>query len=217
MYSETEFLGGMGYAVNPGTFHVIISNWLGRGSHPVGMDTTLGEVVFNYPIYAYATSHAKRSDNRVEVKMNVAYAKSSNSEYNQSPRLKAIKYFHYILDMNEEGEITGGEYYRDSARVDMLWTPQKPVQGGEEGNKLGNPHVDVKEVLAIWRESVPEDVRSKWFNIDPTDEDRILEPEEEEQVADAGDNEKAEDKEAEAKEEAEAGNAADAEESSEND
>ena len=38
----------------------------------------------------------------------------------------------------------------------------------------GNPHVDVKEVLAIWRESVSPELRRQWFNIDPTEEDRIL-------------------------------------------
>jgi len=215
MYSETEFLGGIDYAVNPATFHVIISNWLGRGSHPVGMDETLGEVVFNYPIYAYATSHAKRSGNRVEVKMNAAYAKSSNSEYNESPRLKAIMYFHYTLDLNEEGEITGGRYFGDSARVDMLWAPQNPVQGGEKGNENGNPYVNVKEVLAMWRESVPEDLRDKWFNIDPPDEDRIIEPKEEEQVAEAKDSEEAEPEKAEGGEQGETTGDAEAEETSE--
>jgi hypothetical protein len=195
MYSETEFLGGMGYAVNPGTFHTILCNWLGRGSHPVGMDSTLGEVVFNYPIYAYATSHAKRPGNRVEVKMNAAYAKSSGAEYDQSPRIKGIMYFHYELDLNEEGEITGGEYFGDSNRVDMLWTPLQPVQGGEEGNENGNPYIDAKEVLSIWRDSVPADLRNKWFNIDPTDEDRIEEPEED-QVVQAVEEEEAEESEA---------------------
>ena len=179
MYNDTEFLGGIDYAVNPGTLHVILCNWIGRGSHPVGMDTTLGEVVFNYPIYAYATSSAKRPGNRVEVKMNIAYAKSSNGEYNRSPRIKGIMYFHYLLDLDDEGNIIGGRYYGDSAQVDMLWAPLKPVQGGKKGNEKGNPYIDVKEVLAIWRESVPEELRKKWYNIDPTDEDRIIEPEEE--------------------------------------
>ncbi len=217
MYNETEFLGGIDYAVNPGTFHAIISNWLGRGSHPVGMDETLGEVVFNYPIYAFATSSAKRSDNRIEVKMNAAYAKSSNSEYDESPNIEAIMYFHYTLDLNEEGEITGGEYYEDSARVDMLWTPQKPVPSGEEGNENGNPYVDVKEVLAMWRESVPEDLRGKWFNIDPTDEDRIVEAEEEEQVAEPEESEEGESEETEGGEEGETSSNVEAEELSEAD
>ena len=84
--------------------------------------------------------------------------------------------FHYVLDLNEEGEIRGGRYYGDSNQVDMLWTPLQPYQGGHEKNKRGNPHLDVKEVLAIWRESVPEELRKKWLNVDPTEEDRVLPP-----------------------------------------
>ena len=48
------------------------------------------------------------------------------------------------------------------------------MQGGTEGNKRGNPHLDVKEVLAIWRESVPASLREQWLNIDPTEEDRLI-------------------------------------------
>jgi hypothetical protein len=87
-------------------------------------------------------------------------------------------YFHYGVDLDGEGKITGGRYYGDSARIDMVWTPLKPTQGGEKGNERGNPHVSVKEVLAIWRESVSEDVRKQWLNVDPTEEDRILPAEE---------------------------------------
>ena len=86
--------------------------------------------------------------------------------------------FHYVLDVDESGVIRGGRYFGDSQQIDMLWTPLKPTQGGEERNRRGNPHLDIKEVLAIWRESVPEDLRKKWLNIDPTDEDRILPPSE---------------------------------------
>jgi hypothetical protein len=81
-----------------------------------------------------------------------------------------------VLDTDAEGKITGGRYYGDSARIDMLWTPLKPVEAGEKGNERGNPHVSVKEVLAIWRESVSEDIRKQWLNVDPTEEDAILPP-----------------------------------------
>jgi len=86
-------------------------------------------------------------------------------------------YFHYVLDTDETGSVTGGRFYGDSGQIDMLWTPLQPYQGGHERNKRGNPHLDVKEVLAIWRESVDEDLRKKWLNIDPTEEDRVLPPE----------------------------------------
>jgi hypothetical protein len=169
IYNAAEFLGGddTDEAMNPGLLHVSVANWIGRSEHPVAMDATLGREVWNYPIYAFSTSSAKRQGGRqVEVRLNTSYATSTNREYDRSPRLKRIKSFHYLLDLDEDGKITGGRYYSDSTRVDMLWTPLRPAQGGQAGNERGNPHLDVSEVLAMWRESVPEELRRKWLNID---------------------------------------------------
>ena len=174
MYSEAEFLGGdddennpQDDAINPGLLHVVLANWIGRHSHPVAMDSQLGKEVWNYPIYAFSSSSAKRSGGQqVEVRMNVAYAASTDQEYTRSPRLKRTKSFHYLLDLDEEGKVTGGRYFSDSARIDILWAPLTPAQGGQEGNERGNPHVDVNEVFAIWRESVPQEMRKEWVNID---------------------------------------------------
>ncbi len=173
MYSDSDFLGGEDFAINPALMHVVLANWLGRGSHPVGIETTLGEEKWNYPAYAFAMSSADRGEGTIEVKMNLAYSMSTRQEFDFAQHIKHVKYFHYDLNLDEDGRIIGGEYYRDSSQMDMLWVPMRPVQAGEEGNKRGNPHVDVDEVLAIWRDSVSEDLRAKWFNIDPTDEDRI--------------------------------------------
>ncbi len=181
MYSEAEFLGGDDAesssregAINPGLLHVVLTNWIGRNSHPVAMDSTLGKEVWNYPVYAFSSTSAKRSNGgQVEVRLNAAYAASTNQEYTRSPRLKRVKSFHYVLDLDDEGKVTGGQYFTDSDRIDMLWTPLTPAQGGQESNERGNPHVDVKEVLAIWRESVPAETRREWVNIDsyePTEE-----------------------------------------------
>jgi hypothetical protein len=105
--------------------------------------------------------------------MNANYSQSTRREVDHSQHLAKTIHFHYSLKLNDEGKIVGGTYYNDSARIDMLWTPLHPVQGGTPGNDRGNPHLDVKEVLAIWRESVPEELRGKWWNIDPTEEDVI--------------------------------------------
>lgn len=174
IYNETLNLVGSSYTINPGTFHAVLGNWLGRGSHPIGMEADPGEEKWNYPIYSYACSSAKRPNNRVEVKVNVAYAKDSNGEYNESPRTRRIKYFHYTLDLDQDGTIVGGYYHRDSAFIDLLWIPVNPKQGGHKDNERGNPYVDVKEVLAIWRASVDEDVRKRWPVVDLAPEDQIL-------------------------------------------
>ncbi len=174
LYNEPLNLAGSSYVINPGTLHAILGNWVGRGSHPIGMEADPGEEKWNYPIYSYACSSAKRPNNRVEVKVNVAYAKDSNGEYNKSPRDRRIKYFHYTLNLNQDGKVIGGYYHRDSAIIDLLWVPVNPKQGGHRDNSRGNPHVNVKEVLAIWRASVDEDMRKTWPVIDLAPEDQIL-------------------------------------------
>ena len=126
---------------------------VGPNSHPVAMEAMPGREKWNYPIYAFGTSHAKRG-NQVEVKLKTPLRHYSNGEYQQSPRITRDKYFHYFLVLNEQGEITGGRYYSDSSQIDLLWLPLPPVQGGKPGNERGNPYVDVEQVLAIWRESV---------------------------------------------------------------
>ncbi len=165
IYQEIDKIGGEYGVVHPAELHIALTNWIGRMSHPIGMEADPGKEKWNYPIYAYASSYTKRGDRRVEVKTNVRYAKFSESEQQQSPRLSKTRYFHYALDLNAAGEIVGGYYYRDSSRIDLLWIPRAPVQGGEEDNKRGNPHVDVNEVVALWRASVPQDLVSQWVMV----------------------------------------------------
>jgi hypothetical protein len=176
MYTDTEFLGGIDPAINPGTFHVVLTNWLGRGKHPIGMDTTVGEEVWNFPIYSYAYwANPDEENKRVEIKLNIAFSDASPREYDRAPHRRRTMYFHYMLNLDDDGKVVGGNYMGGN-QVDMLWAPLKPIQGGEKGNEIGNPHLDVKQVLAIWRDSVPAEKRAKWFNIDPTEEDRIPDP-----------------------------------------
>jgi hypothetical protein len=177
MYCDSEFLGGVDPSINPGVLHLTLANWIGRGEHPLGMETAVGEVVINFPLFNYKAVINRYSTREAEVRTWITYAVNINREMDKGPeKYHRQMYFHYVLDLDQDGEIRGGRYYGDSMQIDMLWTPLKPVQGGEERNKRGNPHLNVKEVLAIWRESVPEDLRKQWLNIDPTEEDRILPP-----------------------------------------
>ena len=174
LYNDPEPLAGSGASVNAGLFHAIIANWIGRGSHPVGMEADPGEEKWNYPVYAYSCSAAKRSSRVVEVKMNIVYAKDSQGEQQESPRIRRTKYFHYTLYLDSQGQISGGAFARDSSVIDMLWASVKPRQGGQQGNERGNRHVDVNAILAIWRDLVPADIRQKWPVIDPSPEDGLL-------------------------------------------
>jgi hypothetical protein len=142
------------------------------------METAVGEVVINYPIYSYKTVIKKPSDRQADVQMWIKYALNTNYEPQRPTRVSRDMYFHYSLELDQDGNIVAGRYFSNSARIDMLWAPLHPVQGGEKGNERGNPYLDVKEVLAIWRESVSKEAREKWLNIDPTEEDRVELPEE---------------------------------------
>jgi hypothetical protein len=175
MYAESEFLGGIDPSINPAVLHLVLANWIGRGSHPLGMETAVGEVVINFPVFNYKTVVKNRSPRDNEVQTWITYTLNINRELDKSPpKYHRQMYFHYTLNTDDTGAISGGQYYGDSAQIDMLWTPLQPYPGGHERNKRGNPHLDIKEVLAIWRESVNEDLRKQWLNIDPTEEDRVL-------------------------------------------
>ncbi|MBC8356682.1 MAG: hypothetical protein H8E66_32300 [Planctomycetes bacterium] len=175
IYNHHEVLAGANEGqVNAGVFHAIIANWVGRGDHPLGMESDPSEEKWNYPVYAYSTSSAEHSPREVEVKMNIAYAKDSNGEWDESPRIKRVKYFHYMLNLDASGKIVGGYFYRDSNVIDMLWVPLRPKQAGQPGNEAGNPYVKVDEVLAIWRASAPEETREKWLTVDPAELDRVV-------------------------------------------
>jgi len=160
--------------MNPAALHAILCNWIGLNKHPIGVEADPGEEKWNYPIYAYSAKSTRYRNGMIDVRMNVKMGKDSNGEYDESPRLEQTKYFHYALYVNSRGEITGGHFYRDSSRIDLLWVPLQPKQGKQPGNERGNPHVDVNKVLAVWRASVPQEERMKWPVVDPPAADKIL-------------------------------------------
>ncbi|MBP88165.1 MAG: hypothetical protein CMJ64_15855 [Planctomycetaceae bacterium] len=166
IYNEHIVLGGENEApITAGVFHAILANWLGRREHALGMEADPGEEKWNYPAYAFASTFAKHSDRRIEVNTNLVYALDSNGEWDESPRIQEVKFFHYMLELNGEGEIIGGYFFRDSSSIDMLWAPMPARTPGKPGNEEGNPYLEVEKVLAIWRDSVPQEVRSQWSDL----------------------------------------------------
>ncbi|MBI2480115.1 MAG: hypothetical protein HYV60_16240, partial [Planctomycetia bacterium] len=175
IYNEMNVLAGSETYLDAATFHTIITNWVGRGAHSIGMEADPGKEKWNYPIYAFASSNGRISDRQVEVKMNIAYAKDSRGEFQQSPLNKAQKYFHYYLNLDDQGKIVGGNFYRDSSRIDMLWIPLSPKESRTPGHERGNPYIKADEILSIWRDSVPEETRKQWLVIDQPEADRVNE------------------------------------------
>src|SRR5438874_7616328 len=99
MYSDSKFLGGIDPAINPAVLHLTLGNWLGRGAHPVGMETAVGEVVINFPIFNYKTTINKLSAKESDVKLWITYTLNINRELDKSPaNYNRQMYFHYALD-----------------------------------------------------------------------------------------------------------------------
>lgn len=171
IYNKNEMLDTKW--INPGTLHAIVTNWLGRGGHPIGMEADPGEEKWNYPVYAYKVNAYNRGPNYVDVEMTFTYSNNIEREQDKAPRKPAQKYFNYRLHLDENGKIVGGYYYRNSSQIDMMWIPVRPKKGGAEGNERGNPHIDIDEVLAIWRESVPAEMRRNWAHIDAVEQDVV--------------------------------------------
>lgn len=179
MYSPTQFLGGLDDAIHPATFHIIVANWIGRHSHPVAMESSLGPEVVNFPVHAYKTVIKPLSATQIDVRLYLTFIMHVNREVDKSARNKRDMYFHYVLDLNPQGEIKGGYYVRDSGRIDMMWAPLQLAPGGSKENPSGNPHINTNELLSIWRESVGEEIIAKWTQIQPREEEIVKSPEDE--------------------------------------
>jgi len=171
--------------VNPGTFHISISNWIGIQKHPVIADIHGKEQVWNYPQWKYKidsrvvdaaeanriimgpnseTSYSFNPDAKSfrSVSMTLTRSEAYSSEQLTSQVDAASRYkdsvYYYILELNDAGEIIGGEWVGTSQRdhPDFLWVALEPADG--DGSPYSsNPNISPKEVIKLWAESIGAD------------------------------------------------------------
>ncbi|MBP9707841.1 MAG: hypothetical protein KBD78_09355 [Oligoflexales bacterium] len=165
--------------INPGTFHAALANWAGERKHPLIFDRSVNNEVWNYPLFFYSVTKKQevsegqaldilRQSNRDSYTINkgavyfydinivVGFANALNQEkiLGGVPEKKGETYT-YVLELNAEKEIIGGEWYGDSIskHPDFLWVALEPMQGS--GTRFNsNPYVDPAEVIRMWAESV---------------------------------------------------------------
>jgi hypothetical protein len=159
--------------VNPGAFHVILTNFLGLRQAPLVEDRTANYEVWNQPVVGYeVTKQAKISNTAANTCVG---ASGSTWKYNTAAKelyevRATVTYitetsagrtpvgfenstsqddYHYILELNAEGKILGGRYCTDSSNshVDFLWSPTGT-------NSSSNPNVDVNKVKQLIKLSV---------------------------------------------------------------
>jgi hypothetical protein len=161
--------------VNPGAFHVIVTNFLGLRQAPLVEDRTANYEVWNQPVLGYSVtkqaevsktaanecvgqtmnktkwSYNTSAKKLYEVRMTVTYLSESGAEARPLGWMNntSTDDYHYILELNDTGKVVGGRYCTDSANshVDFLWSPTGT-------NSPNNPSVDAAKVKQLIKLSV---------------------------------------------------------------
>ena len=161
--------------VNPGLFHVVLTNWIGLRKQAIIFDRNADHQVWNFPLYGYETRRQfvnqaqamnylgwsnkvyKPNENAkmlVFVSTTVYYADAVNESEVLDYTHQAADNYEYILELDENGKIIGGEWAAKSQteHPDFLWVPLKTLPTGIE-RQSANPHLDIDTVLQLWADS----------------------------------------------------------------
>ncbi len=170
--------------VNPGTFHVAISNWVGLKKENIIFDRIGNSEVWNYPLYKFSAEVVNENLSETEalslmgssaldydifnpdavtlkhISMTIYYADLQTGGETLQRYAETSVTYEYILELNGNGDIIGGEWalaYKSGEEKEKI--PDYvwvPLQPREDldNRKFGNPFLNVKEVLSIWAESV---------------------------------------------------------------
>jgi hypothetical protein len=171
--------------VNPGAFHVLLGNWIGKKKHTVVFDEKNDREVWNYPVHGYsfrstpirtaaeAVALVARDDGRgyrfnpeatkfLLIDTTITYANALGGEAaagvfpNRTP---ATISYQYVLELNASDEILGGEWTKTSQKnhPDFMWVALESDLNVSGDKRFGNPNIDAKEVIRIWAESIGAD------------------------------------------------------------
>lgn len=172
--------------VNPGSLHVVLTNFLGINNLPLVEDRTANFEVWNQAVMGYEiTKQAEISKTKanecvghepstkwsyntsakklMEVRMTVEYLTESGAEATPVGFENNVREddYHYILELNADGKVVGGRYCTDTTNnhVDFLWAPTG-------SNSASNPSVSaskVKELIAKAFQDAPSGGPEKVF------------------------------------------------------
>ncbi len=198
--------------VNAGTFHLALANWVGRREQIILFDEESGQQVWNYPLFEYTVGDKsgyiskenalrlvsqyhrpaqprgyypfnRKATSFYYTEMHVSYAKSVD-ETDAGELHVGGKVYTYILEIDNFGDIVGGEWVGNSYRdhPDFLWIALEPRQSlteDEARQRLlphafqiyrntvrtrSNPYLQVDTVLDLWAASIGEE---PGYRLDP--------------------------------------------------
>lgn len=158
---------------NMGTFHLALANYIGQAGHPIGIDRTRGRAAWNNPIYAYEVNSAEDAGEengirfkRVQTTVTYTFYGSDGSQQTNADsgevqgNQKQTMVFNYLLALDGAGRIVGGLALSNSGY--FLWVPLYAVQAKADGSAPGNPHLDVRKVIALARASALPETQTRF-------------------------------------------------------
>jgi len=124
--------------VNPGTFHVMMTNMIGLTSTAFAGDIDRSIQVWNQPItkYEYTLGKTSKPTNtsapgtvkEQAVSFTMYYVKETYPVATAHEPLILNKKYNYVLDLDANGNIIGGSYDKDQwERVDFMWSEEGPA------------------------------------------------------------------------------------------
>ena len=180
--------------INAALFHVVLANWVGIRKQAIIFDRNADYQVWNFPLYGYhsrATPVTAQEAMQVlgwsnreylpnpkatrflHVNTTIYYADAVNDEEVLEHTEEALESYKYILELDSDGKIIGGEWALASRswHPDFLWVPLRIRSSGVERDRA-NPYIDPGRVLQLWADSrglsSPEDEPSPYDLFDFT-------------------------------------------------
>ncbi len=157
---------------NMGTFHLSLTNYIGRGGMPIGIDRTKGRTSWNNPIYSYKVNSVKDAGKRGEttykrLNTTIVYSfygsdgqRQTDSEGNRVNNAKQSMNIDYTIALDKEGNIIGGKAHSNAGH--FLWIPLYACQATHDQKSPGNPYIDVRKVVALARASAMPSIQKKY-------------------------------------------------------
>lgn len=126
--------------VNPGAFHIILTNLIGPGKQSFVADLSAGKEVWNYPIYSYNTRvtrfhrypsrwAAQGTASEIEVRTDLVFSVETSSHWQRNGHSFNQKSLYYTLELDRGGNIIGGDWL-SSDHPDFVWVQARPVFTG---------------------------------------------------------------------------------------
>jgi len=143
--------------VNPATFHLAVTNYLGFFGKAVIADVDNSTAVWNYVIDSFTVQEKTwlaqhEAAWRVQGSSNYVF----NAEATDFVYIKmlvnyaqfAARTYEYILELNLKGKVIGGEWIGSSKseHPDFIWRPSDPTPE--------NPNLDLKIINTIYKQSL---------------------------------------------------------------